>query len=133
MSYDAKETERLIAGIRELLLPNAFELAVEDQLRSAAQEIKRLTGELEQLKSDNVRYIDAAAQEMEYAEELRSRLAEVERDAARIDYLERHPRLSEIHVNGKVEDCYLYGVAGAPGLKLREIIDTALAAEGNEK
>lgn len=50
-------------------------------------------------------------------------------DAARLDWLERHPRLAEFVVDGQVTDCYLYAVSGAPGLKLREIIDAAMRAE----
>lgn len=50
-------------------------------------------------------------------------------DTARLDWLERHPRLAEIVVDGHSTDCYLYGVAGAPGLKLREIIDAAMRDE----
>lgn len=50
-------------------------------------------------------------------------------DADRIDWLERNPRLSEIIINGESKDCYFYGIAGAPGLKLREVIDSAIAQE----
>lgn len=50
-------------------------------------------------------------------------------DTARLDWLERHPRLAEFVVDGQVTDCYLYAVSGAPGLKLREIIDAAMRAE----
>jgi hypothetical protein len=52
--------------------------------------------------------------------------AEVERlrkDAERLDWLEAHPRLGEIHVDGEVKDCYLYAVSGALGVPLRAIID----------
>lgn len=50
-------------------------------------------------------------------------------DTARLDWLERHPRLAEFVVDGRATDCYLYAVSGAPGLKLREIIDAAMRAE----
>ena len=50
-------------------------------------------------------------------------------DKSRLDWLEKHPRLAQIIINGKAEDCYLYAVSGAPGLKLREIIDTAMRSE----
>lgn len=50
-------------------------------------------------------------------------------DTDRLDWLERNPRLSELHVNGKVEHSYLYAVAGAPGVKLREILDACMVAD----
>lgn len=50
-------------------------------------------------------------------------------DKERLDYLERHPLLSEIHANGRVENCCFYGVAGAEGLTLRQIIDAAAKDE----
>lgn len=53
-------------------------------------------------------------------------------DAARIDWLERNPRISVITVGSRSTDCYFYGIAGAPGLKLREVIDAARAAKGGE-
>lgn len=52
-------------------------------------------------------------------------------DTDRLDWLERNPRMSELHIEGgKVEHSYLYAVAGAPGLKLREVMDTLMAADG---
>lgn len=50
-------------------------------------------------------------------------------DAARLDWLETHPRLASIVIDGSATDCYLYGISGAPGLKLREILDAAMAKE----
>lgn len=55
------------------------------------------------------------------------------RDVARLDWLEAHPRLASIVIDGHATDCYLYGISGAMGLKLREILDAAMAKEsGNE-
>ena len=48
------------------------------------------------------------------------------KDTDRINYLERNPKLGEIHIDGEVTDCYYYAVSGAPGVKLREIIDAAM-------
>lgn len=54
-------------------------------------------------------------------------------DAARLDWLEAHPRLASIVIDGNATDCYLYGVSGAMGLRLREILDAAMAKEsGND-
>jgi chromosome segregation ATPase len=47
-------------------------------------------------------------------------------DAERLDWLEAHPRLGEIHVDGEVKDCYLYAVSGALGVPLRAIIDATM-------
>lgn len=47
-------------------------------------------------------------------------------DTARLDWLERHPRLGEFVINGQSTDCFVYAVTGAPCLKLREIIDAAM-------
>lgn len=59
----------------------------------------------------------------------RARVAELEADADRLNWLEANPRLSIIRLAGQEDqDCYMYAVAGAPGLKLREIIDAARAA-----
>lgn len=51
------------------------------------------------------------------------------KDAARLDWLEAHPRLASIVIDGSATDCYLYGISGAPGLKLREILDAAMVKE----
>lgn len=50
-------------------------------------------------------------------------------DTARLNYLERHPKLAEMHVKGEVTACYYYAVAGAAGIKLREIMDSAMKAD----
>ena len=55
------------------------------------------------------------------------------RDSMRVDYLAAHPRLSQIYVDGKVEDCYFYGAAGASGWTLRQVIDAAAEAESNRR
>lgn len=73
---------------------------------------------------------EAIAQEM-HAMLAAAQPAQPSADAARLDWIEAHPRLSTIVVNGQSRDCYFYGVAGASGLKLREIIDAARAAEAN--
>ncbi|MGN6654736.1 MAG: hypothetical protein ACTHJ9_05290 [Rhodanobacter sp.] len=49
-------------------------------------------------------------------------------DSARLDWLERHPRLAEIVIDGHSTDCYVYAVSGAQGVKLREIIDATMQA-----
>lgn len=56
---------------------------------------------------------------------LRQRIAELEADAERLDWLGSNPRLAEITTEAGTKDCYYYAVAGAPGLTLREIIDAA--------
>jgi len=58
-------------------------------------------------------------------DELRERVAELEADAERLDWLGSNPRLAEITTEAGTKDCYYYAVAGAPGLTLREIIDAA--------
>jgi hypothetical protein len=48
-------------------------------------------------------------------------------DTEMLNWLERNPRISEIHLtDGQIKDCYLYAVSGAPGLKLREIISSCM-------
>lgn len=59
-------------------------------------------------------------------EELEAKNAALAKDSERLDWLEKHPRLGEIHVDGKVEDCYLYAVSGATGVRLRDIIDAVM-------
>lgn len=55
-----------------------------------------------------------------------ARVAELEADAERLNWLQANPRLSTIRLAGESDrECYMYAVAGAPGLKLREIIDAA--------
>jgi len=54
-------------------------------------------------------------------------------DSARMDWLERNPRLAEIVVDGHSTDCYVYAVSGAPGMKLREIIDAAMHAPADKE
>lgn len=55
------------------------------------------------------------------------------KDTARLDWMDAHPRLATIVIDGHPTECYFYGVSGAAGLKLREIIDVAMAKEsGNE-
>lgn len=53
-------------------------------------------------------------------------------DAGRLDWLEANRRLSEIIINGKSQDCYFYGVVGAAGLSLREVIDAVRARGAQE-
>ena len=55
------------------------------------------------------------------------------KDAERLDWMEAHPRLGEIHVGGEVKDCYLYAVSGALGAPLRAIIDAAMSAPPDTK
>lgn len=65
-------------------------------------------------------------------DELRARVAELEADAERLNWLQANPRLSTIRLAGESDrECYMYAVAGAPGLKLREIID-AVRLSGNK-
>lgn len=59
---------------------------------------------------------------------LLNELDELLKDKERLDWLEAHPRLAEHLNDGKVTDCYLYGIAGAPGLPLREMIDITIKA-----
>jgi hypothetical protein len=75
-----------------------------------------------------VRYEEAQAMHDEMANKVRDLMQERDAalaDAERIDWLEKHPRLAEITVNGKTEDCFYYAVAGASGVRLRDIIDAA--------
>jgi hypothetical protein len=51
-------------------------------------------------------------------------------DTERLDWLEKHPRLAEIHTeDGVTTDGFLYGVSGASGVRLRDIIDACIDAE----
>lgn len=52
-------------------------------------------------------------------------------DEERLDWLSRHPRMSEIMIDGKTTTCYFYGVAGHSTVSLRDIIDAAME-EDNE-
>lgn len=63
----------------------------------------------------------------EEIEQLQERVKVLELDKARLDWLESDPRLAELTTNGTTVDCYYYAVAGAPGLKLREIMDATMA------
>lgn len=64
---------------------------------------------------------------------LRARVAELEADAERLNWLQANPRLSTIRLAGEPDrECYMYAVAGAPGLKLREIIDAARGLPANK-
>lgn len=46
-------------------------------------------------------------------------------DTELLDWLESHPRLADIVVDGKVHQAHFYGVSGHPGMRLREIIEMA--------
>lgn len=50
-------------------------------------------------------------------------------DEERLDWLSRHPRMSEIMIDGKTTTCYFYGVAGHAMVSLRDIIDAAMEAD----
>lgn len=54
---------------------------------------------------------------------LQAEVGKLRADAERLDWLEAHPRLGEIHVDGEVKDYYLYAVSGALGVPMRAIID----------
>jgi len=98
--------------------------AIEDEKLIAAQqaEIAELKRQLVEAKDD----VELLHIKRERAEAERDELKD---DAARLDWLERNPRLGEIHIDGKVVDCYLYAVSGAMGVPLRAIID-AMRSKG---
>ncbi len=50
------------------------------------------------------------------------------KDAERLDWLSANPRITEAHVNGKVENAHAYVVCGHQSFTLREIIDAAIDA-----
>lgn len=68
-------------------------------------------------------------EEVKSGNEAEAELAVFRGDKARLDWLEAHPRLASIVIDGKSVECYLYGVSGATGLNLREIIDCAMASK----
>ena len=55
------------------------------------------------------------------------------KDTQRLDWMERNPRMADIVVNGETLPCVMYAVSGAPGVKLREILDALVAAEKQPK
>jgi FtsZ-binding cell division protein ZapB len=79
--------------------------------------------EIDALKDNNKRlaFHNKALQQENAA--LRAEVERLRADAERLDWLEAHPRLGEIHVDGEVKDCYLYAVSGALGVPMRAIID----------
>ena len=62
-----------------------------------------------------------------FVEKLLGELKEAEKDKERLDYLAAHPRPTEMRITGKpVELGYVYAVAGASVLSLREVIDACI-------
>ena len=57
---------------------------------------------------------------------LKARLAEAERDATRLQWLADNPRGAQIVVDGKTQDCVLWGISADPRITLREAIDAAI-------
>lgn len=52
---------------------------------------------------------------------------ELAKDTRRLNWLAAHPRLADICVDGRKSEGYVYVVAGALGLTLREVIDAAMS------
>jgi hypothetical protein len=57
---------------------------------------------------------------------LRARVAELEEDKAMLNWLELNPRQAQIIIDGEAQDCLYYAVAGAFGVRLRDIIRAAM-------
>jgi hypothetical protein len=86
--------------------------------------------EIDALKLEAAKWKDTAVNFAEIVErrdvenaKLSDEVDRLKADAERLDWLEAHPRLGEIHVDGEVKDCYLYAVSGGLGVPLRAIID----------
>jgi hypothetical protein len=57
---------------------------------------------------------------------LRRRVEELEKDAARLDWLSSNPRMTEIHMGDKVESGHAYVVTGHSMWTLRQILDACM-------
>lgn len=92
----------------------------------AADELAALRADRDELQCTVTRRDIAISGLENQVKSLRARVAELEADAERLNWLQANPRLSTIRLAGESDrECYMYAVAGAPGLKLREIIDAA--------
>lgn len=97
-----------------------------DTLRNVPEDARQIY-EHDCMHSQNIPFGRIAAEAADTIEAQAARIKALELDKARLDWLESDPRLAELTTNGTTVDCYYYAVAGAPGLKLREIMDAAMA------
>ena len=119
-------------------LPIGF-LPMKENNEMADFDLSKITGREPPLVTDDERdaeiaYLsDVVANRDRELAALRARVAELEADAERLNWLQANPRLSTIRLAGEPDrECYMYAVAGAPGLKLREIIDAARGLPANK-
>jgi len=114
-------------------------LPMKERNEMADFDLSKITGREPPLVTDDERdaeiaYLsDVVANRDRELAALRARVAELEADAERLNWLQANPRLSTIRLAGEPDrECYMYAVAGAPGLKLREIIDAARGLPANK-
>lgn len=89
-----------------------------------------LAKQFEEVSKRNAAQADQAIEQTSRAVSLVERF---KADGNRLNWLEANPRIGQIVVAGKQTDCYVYAVTGAPGLKLREILDACIKADGEKK
>jgi len=118
---------RYFEAVHQELAPLARQLEAQLATQQAVMNVLALCGD------DEVRH------EVDYAQKVRNLIKsminyrrQMADDKARLDWLEAHPRMGEVIVDGEAKTCYVYIVSGAMGLKLREILDAAIAADSKE-
>lgn len=107
-------------------MSEAMQTPILDLLRDVPADARQVY-EHDSMHSQNIPFGRMAKEAANTIEALQERVKVLELDKARLDWLESDPRLAELTTNGATVDCYYYAVAGAPGLKLREIMDATMA------
>ena len=105
-------------------------IALRESHQAALAQIEALKEKLTNTEQHLHVYSVRAHAERDKRIQLESELAAAKRDGERLDWLQAHPRLSEMHIEGKVVNCYAYAIAGHSKWTLRELIDAAIEQGG---
>lgn len=67
---------------------------------------------------------------MQENDRLRAEVAELRKDAERMNWMASHPQEATVRLdNGNIKACVFYGMTGSPKWTMREMIDRAIASE----
>ena len=114
-----------------MMMPNRTQDRLNDELKFGGFPNGRgpISEAVMPLNQELIHRADIIDQQRRSIRLLEAEVKKLKEDEERLNYIQRNPKMGEMFVNGKAQDCYFYAVAGHPGLKLREIIDSCIKSE----
>ena len=106
------------------MMPEEWDAVLAKRISRACDEAEHPRG---MSPHDGKVHLDASVVRRLLSAALRER--ENAKDAARLDWLESHPREGTIRIGTDMKPCIFWGMSSAPGFTLRAAIDAAMRGE----